>query len=72
MTIGGAFGYSEDLAKAKGSVEGSYKKKKYLPLDLRPEKTQAIRRRLPKQGFFSLSFSLSLVEIRCNSCKDLL
>ena len=44
MTIGGAFGYSEDLAKAKGSVEGSYKKKKYLPLDLRPEKVQAIRR----------------------------
>ncbi|KAK7279426.1 hypothetical protein RJT34_24479 [Clitoria ternatea] len=34
--------------KQKAALRDAYKKKKYLPLDLRPKKTRAIRRRLTK------------------------
>lgn len=34
--------------KQKEALREAYKKKKYLPLDLRPKKTRAIRRRLTK------------------------
>ncbi|CAJ2658974.1 unnamed protein product [Trifolium pratense] len=34
--------------KQKAALREVYKNKKYLPLDLRPKKTRAIRRRLPK------------------------
>ncbi|KAK3422409.1 hypothetical protein EUGRSUZ_G02768 [Eucalyptus grandis] len=34
--------------KQKSALREVYKKKKYLPLDLRPKKTRAIRRRLTK------------------------
>ncbi|CAN6458521.1 unnamed protein product [Victoria cruziana] len=33
--------------KQKAALREAYKKKKYLPLDLRPKKTRAIRRRSP-------------------------
>ncbi|KAF3794109.1 60S ribosomal protein L35 [Nymphaea thermarum] len=34
--------------KQKAALREAYKKKRYLPLDLRPKKTRAIRRRLTK------------------------
>ena len=34
--------------KARQNLRELYKKKKYTPLDLRPKKTRAIRRRLTK------------------------
>jgi large subunit ribosomal protein L35e len=34
--------------KQKAALREVYKNKKYLPLDLRPKKTKAIRRRLTK------------------------
>lgn len=34
--------------KARQNLRELYKKKKYAPLDLRPKKTRAIRRRLTK------------------------
>ncbi|GER36640.1 60S ribosomal protein L35 [Striga asiatica] len=34
--------------KQKAALREAYKNKKYLPLDLRPKKTRAIRRRLTK------------------------
>ncbi|KAI4375247.1 hypothetical protein MLD38_013140 [Melastoma candidum] len=34
--------------KQKAALRDAYKKKKYLPLDLRPKKTRAIRRKLTK------------------------
>ncbi|KAG9136446.1 hypothetical protein Leryth_023549 [Lithospermum erythrorhizon] len=34
--------------KQKSALREAYKNKKYLPLDLRPKKTRAIRRRLTK------------------------
>ncbi|MBA0679031.1 hypothetical protein Gotur_005344 [Gossypium turneri] len=34
--------------KQKAALREAYKKKKFLPLDLRPKKTRAIRRRLTK------------------------
>ncbi|KAG9126036.1 60S ribosomal protein L35 [Ceratobasidium sp. 392] len=34
--------------KTRQSLREHYKKKKYIPLDLRPKKTRAIRRRLSK------------------------
>lgn len=42
--------------KQKSALREAYSKKKYLPLDLRPKKTRAIRRRLTKH---QVSFSLS-------------
>ncbi|CAL0315047.1 unnamed protein product [Lupinus luteus] len=34
--------------KQKSALREAYKNKKYLPLDMRPKKTRAIRRRLTK------------------------
>jgi len=46
--------------KQKEALREAYKKKKYLPLDLRPKKTRAIRRRLTKhQVRFSFFVSVS-------------
>ena len=39
--------------KQKASLREAYKKKKFLPLDLRPKKTIAIRRRLTKHQEWS-------------------
>lgn len=36
--------------KSRQNLREYYKNKKYLPLDLRPKKTRAIRRRLTKVG----------------------
>ncbi|KAL4198747.1 hypothetical protein AMTRI_Chr03g141610 [Amborella trichopoda] len=45
--------------KQKAALREAYKKKKFLPLDLRPKKTRAIRRRLTKhQVFRALILSL--------------
>jgi large subunit ribosomal protein L35e len=38
--------------KQKAALREVYKNKKYLPLDLRPKKTRAIRRRLTKHQVF--------------------
>lgn len=44
--------------KQKAALREAYKKKKYQPLDLRPKKTRAIRRKLTKHqvsfGLFAL------------------
>lgn len=43
--------------KQKAALREAYKNKKFLPLDLRPKKTRAIRRRLTKhQVLFLLLF----------------
>ena len=47
--------------KARQNLREYYKKKKYLPLDLRPKKTRAIRRRLTKVSFHLLSLTLSYI-----------
>ena len=47
--------------KARQNIREYYKNKKYLPLDLRPKKTRAIRRRFTKVIFF-IAFSLILAE----------
>lgn len=39
--------------KQKAALREVYKNKKYLPLDLRPKKTRAIRRRLTKNQVFA-------------------
>lgn len=46
--------------KQKAALREAYKTKKYLPLDLRPKKTRAIRRRLTKHqvSFFFLFSSV--------------
>lgn len=45
--------------KQKSALREAYKNKKYLPLDLRPKKTRAIRRRLTKhQVFYSVDLFL--------------
>lgn len=49
--------------KQKAALREAYKKKKLLPLDLRPKKTRAIRRRLTKHqvsAFFLWSIFVSL------------
>lgn len=38
--------------KQKAALRDAYKNKKYLPLDLRPKKTRAIRRRLTKHQVY--------------------
>ena len=42
--------------KSRQNLREYYKNKKYLPLDLRPKKTRAIRRRLTKVGYIVLDF----------------
>ena len=39
--------------KQKSALREAYKKKKLLPLDLRPKKTRAIRRRLTKHQVYT-------------------
>ncbi|MCL7046109.1 hypothetical protein MKW94_015412 [Papaver nudicaule] len=39
--------------KQKSALRDAYKNKKFLPLDLRPKKTRAIKRRLTKYQFLS-------------------
>jgi hypothetical protein len=47
--------------KARQNLREYYKKKKYLPLDLRPKKTRAIRRRLTKVSFHLLQSTLCYI-----------
>lgn len=42
----------------KATLREAYSKKKYMPLDLRPKKTRAIRRRLTKHQVFYLALFL--------------
>lgn len=42
----------------KATLREAYSKKKYMPLDLRPKKTRAIRRRLTKHQVFFLALFL--------------
>lgn len=56
--------------KARQNIREYYKNKKYLPLDLRPKKTRAIRRRFTKVIFF-IAFSLILAETFGHSKKTL-
>lgn len=42
--------------KQKAALREAYKNKKFLPLDLRPKKTRAIRRRLTKHQVLFLLF----------------
>lgn len=49
----------------KATLREAYSKKKYMPLDLRPKKTRAIRRRLTKHQVFFLALSaISLMVIQ--------
>ncbi|KAK4408859.1 60S ribosomal protein L35 [Sesamum angolense] len=50
--------------KQKSALREAYKNKKYLPLDLRPKKTRAIRRRLTKHQLISFSDEKEL-----NNCR---
>lgn len=56
--------------KQKTALREAYKNKKYLPLDLRPKKTRAIRRRLTKhQVLFLLMLKLLNVLLLISSVK---
>lgn len=50
--------------KQKAALREVYKNKKYLPLDLRPKKTRAIRRRLTKHQVSGLFLSDMLGDLR--------
>jgi len=56
--------------KQKAALREAYKTKKRLPLDLRPKKTRAIRRRLTKHQVYTSSYydttilSLPLLGVR--------
>ena len=64
--------------KQKAALREAYKKKKYLPLDLRPKKTRAIRRRLTKHQVPFIPYSSNLLLfilflfycIFCSLCYD--
>jgi len=59
--------------KLRQGTRDHYKKKKYLPLDLRPKKTRAIRRRLTKVGVsFHTTLSTASIENFGRSMKSLL
>ncbi|RAL37441.1 hypothetical protein DM860_000135 [Cuscuta australis] len=52
----------------KAALRSAYQNKKYLPLDLRPKKTRAIRRRLTKHQVFKIRFkdsSFTLLWLPC-------
>ncbi|XP_042501688.1 60S ribosomal protein L35 isoform X1 [Macadamia integrifolia] len=53
--------------KQKAALREAYKNKKFLPLDLRPKKTRAIRRRLTKHQDYATKTPL----LRCNSKSSL-
>ena len=84
IVFGGSAAYSSTVRKSIARVltvtnqklrQGTrehYKKKKYLPLDLRPKKTRAIRRRLTKVRVSSLTaFSTTSIENFGRSTKSL-
>ncbi|MBA0644432.1 hypothetical protein Goklo_028596, partial [Gossypium klotzschianum] len=50
--------------KQKAALREAYKKKKFLPLDLRPKKTRAIRRRLTKHQLLAFPDPFVLVIMR--------
>ena len=65
-------GADSDFTETEGCSEEAYKNKKYLPLDLRPKKTRAIRRRLTKHQvrlctclLFDTTHSLHLLSLQC-------
>lgn len=63
--------------KQKSALREAYKNKKYLPLDLRPKKTRAIRRRLTKHQVCALDEGLFLffcdfLVKKCLFCLDCL
>ncbi|SRR6266436_3361959 len=58
--------------KARQNVREYYKNKKYLPLDLRPKKTRAIRRRFTKVAYIPMSFSPTSAETLGRSTRGLL
>ncbi|RWW18250.1 hypothetical protein GW17_00017772, partial [Ensete ventricosum] len=49
--------------KQKAALREVYKKKKLMPLDLRPKKTRAIRRRLTKHQVFIFGAVISIMRI---------
>ncbi|KAF3660510.1 60S ribosomal protein L35-2 [Capsicum annuum] len=63
--------------KQKSALREAYKNKKYLPLDLRPKKTRAIRKRLTKHQLLSyekavVSWRGQVKKITAGPVKDLL
>ncbi|XP_042457599.1 60S ribosomal protein L35-4-like isoform X2 [Zingiber officinale] len=58
--------------KQKAALREAYKKKKLLPLDLRPKKTRAIRRRLTKHQLARSLFRLlnTLINYLGNNTKE--
>jgi large subunit ribosomal protein L35e len=57
--------------KARQHTREYYKNKKYLPLDLRPKKTRAIRRRLTKVSLLPQLFLTTQIENFGRSTNDL-
>lgn len=51
--------------KQKSALREAYKNKKLLPLDLRPKKTRAIRRRLTKHQVFCCDRFLYSIQWHC-------
>ena len=51
--------------KQKAALREVYKNKKYLPLDLRPKKTRAIRRRLTKHQVLNLFIHRRQIRFIC-------
>lgn len=54
----------------KAALRKAYENKKYLPLDLRPKKTRAIRRRLTKHQVFTYVKGLHFYSEVVFSCFD--
>lgn len=51
--------------KQKSALREAYKNKKLLPLDLRPKKTRAIRRRLTKHQVYDTMVFPILIQWHC-------
>ncbi|KAI3984523.1 hypothetical protein MKX01_021561, partial [Papaver californicum] len=56
--------------KQKSALRDAYKNKKFLPLDLRPKKTRAIRRRLTKHQQTSSLYSVIIKCVKLISLKQ--
>ncbi|KAI3975965.1 hypothetical protein MKX01_016648, partial [Papaver californicum] len=56
--------------KQKYALRDAYKNKKFLPLDLRPKKTRAIRRRLTKHQQTSSLYSVIIKCVKLISLKQ--
>lgn len=56
--------------KQKAALREAYKNKRFLPLDLRPKKTRAIRRRLTKHQAMLLSVynDVTFLILCCTLC----